>query len=133
LIVCESEKDDATGNMPQVLTDEEKIKPSSLILPPLISSNSSPVIPQQQEQSNLSSSSLTSEKYTDISSASSSSQFNLLHYPALKKFMDVQASQRKITPHISAFSSIKPKAGNSTMSHCRNNISNLIYTIFCNK
>ena len=98
--------------MPQVLTDEEKLKSSSLTLPPLISSDAPSVIPQQQHQSNLLSSSLSSDKQSDISSTSSSSPFNLLHYPALKKFMDVQASQRKITSHTSAFSSIKPKSGN---------------------
>ena len=122
LIVCESEKGDATGNMPQILSDEEKTKSSSLILPPLISSDSPSVIPQQQNQSSLLSSSLCSDKYSDIRTTSSSSPFNLLHYPALKKFMDVQASQRKSTPHISAFSSIKPKTGNS-IANFKNNIS----------
>ena len=81
--------------------------------PPLSPSVPQSMIPPHQQNMQLSS--LTSHTNQDI--RPTSSPFNILQYPALKKFMDVHAAQRKSASHISAFSSIKPKQGRSYFSN----------------
>ena len=82
-------------------------------LPPLPSSVPPSMLPPHQQNMQLSS--LPSDTNSDI--RPTSSPFNILQYPALKKIMDVHAAQRKSASHISAFSSIKPKQGRFSFSN----------------
>ena len=90
------------------ILNEEPISPSQLPLPPLLASIPNTLLHPRYRPSLQIPTSLSSDSNT---TANASATFNLLQFPPLKKFLDVQSLPQKPTPHLSAFSSIKSKDG----------------------
>ena len=96
------------------MLDEEPISTRQLPLPPLLASIPHSLLQHHQSSLHLS----TSPASVDVNTTPNpSTAFNLLQFPALKKFIDVQSSQQKPAGHLSAFSSIKSQQGNLVLSY----------------
>ena len=92
------------------IPNEEPISKPQLPLPPLLAS-----MPHSLLQHHQASLHLSTSHAADAHTApnASTTTFDLLQFPALKKFIDVQSSQQKpAAAHLSAFSSIKSQRGN---------------------
>ena len=87
--------------------NEEPLSSQPLPLPPLLTAMPHSLL--QQHHSHLNASHLSNVN-SDLVGCQNT-RFGLLQFPALKKFVDSQSVERKHMPHLSAFSSIKPKQG----------------------